>query len=227
MTERLEVSNLIIVESHNDKFFLEKLRDELGLNDIEVEEPICNLTDFECLDGLSENKLKLTLDNIKFDRYQKIGIIIDADDKGIENRIDLINTCIRSLEDAPNDFELKKINEFIKIENLDIEIGCYIMNVSGNGELETVLKVIKSKDSTYADCLDAWKDCLSSKGKNIKDKDFDKFWINNYLRFDTCASSDKGQADRKCKGELAIKKDIWNFENSILDELKTFLRLLS
>ena len=221
------MSSLIIVESHNDKFFIEKLRDELGFANIQIEEPICNITDYECLDGLSEKKLTLTLSEIKFDKYQKIGIIIDADDKGIEDRIKLVNACIKSLDEVPSDFQLTRINEFIKIEKLDVEIGCYITNVSGNGELETVLKAIKSKDSTYADCLDAWKNCLTSKGKTIKDKDFDKFWVNNYLRFDTCKSSEKGQADRKCRGEIAIKKDIWDFTNPILDELKTFLTSLS
>lgn len=221
------MSSLIIVESHNDKFFIEKLSEELGFANIQIEEPICNITDYECLDGLSEKKLTLTLSEIKFDKYQKIGIIIDADDKGIEDRIELVNTCIKSLEEVPSDFQLTRMNEFIKIEKLDVEIGCYITNVSGNGELETVLKVIASKDSTYADCLDAWKNCLTSKGKTIKDKDFDKFWVNNYLRFDTCKSSEKGQADRKCRGEIAIKKDIWDFTNPILDELKTFLTSLS
>lgn len=221
------MSSLIILESHNDKFFIEKLRDKLVLTNIQIEEPICNITDYECLDGLSEKKLILTLGEIKFDKYQKIGIIIDADDKGISNRIELINSCIKSLEDVPNDFKLTKINEFVKIEKLDIEIGCYIMNVSGNGELETVLKTIKSKPSIYADCLDAWKDCLSLKDKTISNKDFDKFWVSNYLRFDTCTKKQQTQADKKCKNEVAIKKDIWDLENSILDELKTFLKLLS
>ena len=221
------MSNLIIVESHNDKFFIEKLNDVLGLSNIEVDEPICNITDYECLDGLSERKLKLTISEIKFDKYQKIGIIIDADDKGIEDRINLINTCITSLEEVPNDFKLTKINEFIRIENLDIEIGCYVTNVSGNGELETVLKAIASKKSTYADCLNAWRDCLIANDEKLKDKDFDKFWISNYLRFDTCSKSEQKQADRKCKNEVAIKKDIWDFDNSILDDLKIFLNKLA
>ena len=131
------------------------------------------------------------------------------------------------MEDVPNDFTITEVNEFVKIESLDVKVGYFIMNVSGKGELDTVLKAIKSKDSTFADCLDAWKECLTSKSKEIKDKDFDKFWVNNYLRFDTCKSGEKGQADRKCKGEVAIKKDIWDFTNPILDDLKEFLTLLS
>ena len=222
------MNNLIIVESHNDKFFIEKLRDVLGLSNIKVEEPICNMMDYECLGGLSEKKLSDTLYNVKFSDYQKIGIIIDADNLGIEKQIELINRCIITLEDVPNDFKITKINEFVKIESHEIEIGCYIMNKDGFGELETVLKAIKSQDSTYADCLEAWKNCLKEKGKpELSQKEFDKFWVNNYLRFDTCLASEKSQAGTKCNYEAGIKKDIWDFENQILDDLKEFLNLLN
>ena len=111
------MNSLVIVESDNDKFFIEKLRDVLGLSNIKVDEPICNIHDYECLNGLSETKLKQILKEIKFDRYQKIGIIIDADNEGIEKRIDLINSCIQTLEEVPENFTITKINEFIKFEN--------------------------------------------------------------------------------------------------------------
>lgn len=61
------MNSLVIVESDNDKFFIEKLRDVLGLSNIKVEEPICNIYDYECLGGLSETKLTQTLKEIKFD----------------------------------------------------------------------------------------------------------------------------------------------------------------
>ena len=221
------MKSLIIVESHNDKYFIEKLRDILDLENIELKEPVCKMADYECLNGLSEKKLQLTLNDIKFDEYQKIGIIIDADNEGIQKRIDLINSCIRTLEEVPQDFQITKINEFIRVKNLDIEIGCYITNKDGFGELETVLKAIKKEDSTYADCLDSWKTCLNSKGKEINDKDFDKFWVSNYLRFDTCTKKEQKQADKNCKNEVAIKKDIWDFENLILNDLKNFLKILN
>ena len=68
---------------------------------------------------------------------------------------------------------------------------------------------------------------MNSKGKEINDKDFDKFWVSNYLRFDTCTKNEQKQADKNCKNEVAIKKDIWDFYNPILNDLKEFLRLLS
>ena len=148
------MNNILIVESDNDKYFIESLINYLNLT-ITVDRPICN--EYECLGGLGnlEEKLISVSKKIKKNSIEKIGIIIDVDNEGIENRIALINKCLRGLEDVPNDFTITKINEFIKIESLDIEIGCYIMNVSGSGELETVLKAIKSKDSTYADCLES------------------------------------------------------------------------
>ncbi len=85
--------------------------------------------------------------------------------------------------------------------------------------------MIKSKKSDYADCLESWKTCLQSKGKKINQKDFDKFWLSLYFRFDTCSSEDRNQAGRKCSGETAFKKDIWGFEHEVLDELKIFLEL--
>lgn len=221
------MNNLIIVESHNDKFFIEKLRDVMEFTNIKVDEPICNITDFECLGGLSEKKLKQTLKDIKFDQYQKVGIIIDVDDKGITERIALINQCVKFLEDVSDDFEITKINDFIRVEKLDVEIGCYIMNVDGKGELETVLKAIASEDSTYADCLESWRSCLTSKNKIIKDKDFNKFWVSNYLRFDTCTKQEQKQADKNCKNEVAIKKDIWDFNHKVLEDLKRFLERLN
>ena len=71
------MKSIVIVESSNDKYFIEKLRDVLGLKNIELKEPIC----YECLNELSEKKLQITLTDIKFSDYQKIGIIIDADNE--------------------------------------------------------------------------------------------------------------------------------------------------
>lgn len=220
------MNNILIVESDNDKYFIESLINYLNLT-ITVDRPICN--EYECLGGLGnlEEKLISVSKKIKKNSIEKIGIILDADSEGIENRITLINNCIRTLEDVPNDFTITKINEFIKIKSLEVEIGCYITNKDGFGELETVLKAIASEDTTYADCLEAWRNCLTSKDKTIKNKDFDKFWVNNYLRFDTCTKQEQKQADKNCKNEVAIRKNIWDFENTILEDLKEFLRLLN
>jgi len=61
----------------------------------------------------------------------------------------------------------------------------------------------------------------------ISDKDLNKFWISNYLRFDTCSKEDRKKAGKKCGLQYVMenKTHIWNFEHSSLQELKDFLRL--
>jgi len=215
------VSNLLIVESHNDKYFIEALSESLTI-DIKVNQPICQIDDYECLNGLSEAKLLQCLEEIKFDDYTKIGIVIDADKEGIENRLAMINSVVKEFD---NTIEIKDINTPVRSDKLDLDFICYITNVDGFGELETLLKIIKSKDSPYADCLDVWRDCLNARGKEIRDKEFDKFWISIYGRYDCCTKEDKRHLDINCTKEASIKKPIWNFEHDALTDLKAFLRL--
>ena len=220
MMEKLEVSSSIVVESENDKYFIEALIRKLNL-DVKVDNPICSIDNYECLGGYTNltNKLK----EIRFDKFTKLGIILDADDVGIQERIRFINDSLKTI---CSDVELTNINELNRSEELDIDIACYIMNIDGKGELETVLKTIKSEMSIHADCLYTWRVCLENEGCKISDKEFDKFWINNYLKFDTCKSSKhRGNKNKYCSNEEAIKKDIWNFEHPSLIDLKDFLTL--
>ncbi len=235
------MSNLIIVESENDRYFIESLVDKLNLPNIEVGIPICKIDDFDCLGGYT--KLSANLKALKYDKYNKIGIILDADEVGIEERIKFINKALQSICD---DVTIDNINQLKKSDNLDLDIACYITNVNGKGELETVMRKIKSQSSIYADCLIEWKKCLALKGEIIKDKEFDKVWVSNYLKYDTCIGKDRKQKSKKCANELinntdntnkiennlksnntTIKKDIWNFDDSILNELKIFLKLFN
>ena len=85
--------------------------------------------------------------------------------------------------------------------------------------------MIKTNDSTFADCLNSWRDCLIENNKNISNKDFVKFWIYNYIRFDTCNKKEQSRASEKCIFEKAMQKDIWNFDHEVLDSLKEFLAL--
>jgi len=233
------VSNLIIVESKTDQYFIEAFSDNLNLQYVNIFETICNIDEFNCLDGYTN--LQTTLHDIRTDEYKKIGIILDADNIGIERRIEFIN---ESLKKICTDINIEKMNYLYTSEELDLKIACYIMNIDGKGELETVMRKVKSKDSTYADCLQSWRDCLESKDIFIKDKEFDKIWVSNYLKYDTCIRKDKKQKFKKCANELinnventdeiennlqsndfTIKKDIWDFEHSSLNELRNFLQL--
>lgn len=203
------MSNRLIVESENDKYFIEAFIKHLNLDTIKVGEPICSIDEYKCLGGIGnlKNKLQGLKADIEKHDIQKIGIIFDADDLGIEKRTKYIKDIISSSE-----FEDDSI---FKI---------YIMNINGKGELETVLKEIANKDCPMANCLEDWKKCLLSKDKEIKQKDFDKFWVNVYQRYDRCTEKESKQAGKNCNNEASFKKDIYDFEHKALDELKEFLK---
>ncbi len=207
------MSKLLIVESSADKFFIEALLTHINLN-IEVGEPLCLVDDYECIGGMGnlEQKLKFVLTNINKGKVDKVGIIFDADSMGIEKREEEIKEKIISV--------FNKYDEDI--------FSIYIMNRDGFGELEDILKEIKTTDSLYADCLDNWRECLSKNKIEVSDKIFNKFWINNYVMYDTCISSKhRGKKDKYCIFEYAMKnKDIWNFDHKILNDLKKFLKEL-
>lgn len=213
--------NKLIVESFNDKYFMLKVIDILNI-DVEIDQPLCNINEYICLDGI--DNLKNKLKNMKLDEIDKLGIILDADDKGIEYRIKQVNSILKELE---INIIFDNNNELKKDDNLDIEISCHILNINGYGELENILKTIKTDSSVFADCLSSWKDCLKENDEQIKEKDFIKFWINNYIRFDTCNKEEQKQINKKCDFEKAMQKDIWDFEHQILGSLKEFLKLFS
>jgi hypothetical protein len=225
------VSNLLIVESENDKYFIERLKKEVNNTNFEIDnEPICNIDDYECLGGLSvtrlSNKLFDVIENVKKDGIDKIGIMLDADKVGIAERVNNINDAIKTITD---DLEIVAPNQWFHSKKLDVYISCHILNVDGYGELETLLKEIKSKsqDSTFSDCLEAWKMCLETKKKTINKKDFDKFWISIYGRYDCCYSKEIGHAETKCNLEATLQKNVWDFSHSTLTDLKNYLAMFN
>jgi len=207
------VSNILIVESDNDRYFIEALINHLNLS-IKIGEPICSVDEYECLGGINnlEHKLIELKSIVSKDGIEKIGIIFDADEVGVEDRTKQIQEKI--------DLIFNGIS--------DVSFNIYIINKDGKGELEDILKEIKTEESKFADCLSGWKYCLEQEGKEISDKVFNKFWINNYIMYDTCTSSKhRGKKSKYCVFEYAMKeKKIWNFEHEILNELKEFLKEL-
>jgi hypothetical protein len=229
------MSNLLIVESENDKYFIEALIKHLNIANVEVSDAlICNIDDFECLGGLSSPKLATTLKAIKLrakkDAIQKIGILIDIDNKTIIERLTLVNDALKTVFET--EVELPTENRLIdyRIDEVQtVQIATYFTNANGEGELETLLKAIKSEDSTHADCLESWQNCLQEKGvrdgEGLKQKDFDKFWVQQYVRYDTCTNREQRQAGTKCNNQAAMQKPIWDFEHEYLNGLKDFLNL--
>ncbi len=227
------MKNLLIVESENDKYFIEALIKHMNLGNVEVSNGfICNIDDFECLGGLSSPRLTTVLkaikSRVKKEDINRIGIIIDNDDKTDTERLALINTSVN--ESFGVETALKGINLLSQISidsKQQVSIAAYFTNVGKKGELETVQKAIKSSPSPYADCLDKWQSCLVANGLGLKSKDFDKFWVQVYIRYDTCTKKEQKQAGKYCSNEAAMNKLIWNFGHECLDELKVFLNLFS
>ena len=226
------MSNILIVESKNDKYFIQSLINYLNCK-IEVAPPIyIKENDYKPLGGLDKKKLEGAIKEVKAEiskkGIQKVGIIIDIDNHTKEERLKFINDCIGNV--FPETQKISNTGEFVDAITQtgdDVKLSCYFTNIDGQGELETVLKTIKNEDSTHADCLEAWKHCIETKGKQIKDKDLNKFWVNMYIRYDTPSIEEKNQAGTKCTIEYVMKNkpNIWDFKHPALNDLKEFLKL--
>jgi hypothetical protein len=213
------VSNLLIVESDGDKYFIEALLKDMNIK-LKPTETVCSIDDYECLGGIDEREQKKLEKKLKFlsnkidtgqiEEIDTIGIIFYADKIGIEQRKKDIQDKI----------------DLVFGKDTKVKFRIYIMNIEGVGELEDILKAIKIKKSPYADCLHYWKECLNKNNMEVSDKIFNKFWINNYIMYDTCTSSKhRGQKSKYCTFEYAMKeKKIWNFDHKVLNDLKEFLQ---
>lgn len=211
--ENFVASNLLIVESKTDQYFFEALIAYINLN-INIDPPICSIDEYKCLGGMGHLKRKLV--SIKRTIAKKgvdqIGIIFDADQEGIEIRKNQIQESINT------------------VFGLDTNIKFYIFinHVNGFGEIETLLREIKSENSSIADCLDSWKSCIPS-DQAITQKKFGKLWVKIYQEYDCCTKEEQRQIDRKCNHKHSFKKQppIYNFEHPALNDLKEFLRTFS
>jgi uncharacterized protein YqgV (UPF0045/DUF77 family) len=226
------VSNIVIVESKNDRIFMQAMVEKLNC-DIQVDPPIY-IDDYKSLEGLSETELIKALKNLirKIDRkdIEKIGIIIDIDNCSEQERLEFVDRCIKQVFQAESLSSTKQFIDICTDRGTNAKLACYFTNFEGKGELETLLKAIKARESPHADCLDSWKTCIESQRQQINQKGFDKFWVSIYLRYDTCSDNEQQQAGRKCTMSgfdyvMEHKKDIWDWDNPALDDLKKFFKL--
>ena len=201
--------------------------------DIQVDPPIY-IDDYKSLEGLSETELIKALKNLirKIDRkdIEKIGIIIDIDNYSAQERLEFVDRCIKQVFQAESLSSTKQFIDICTDHGTKAKLACYFTNVGGKGELETLLKAIKARESPHADCLNSWKTCIENQAQEIDRKGFDKFWVSIYLRYDTCSDKEQQQAGRKCSMYgfdyvMEHKKDIWDWDNPALDDLKEFFKL--
>ncbi len=217
----------IIVEGKSDKVFIESLIGKNGVVNSLVEE-LSGVDDFEYSQKIEEKLKGFKIQVAK--GLRKIGIIIDQDDKE-NNRITFLNKMIQKVFGV--EYALTKEQEPVEIKVGDhtVELSCFIMNVNGEGELSTILKAIKPKDksSKFADCLQKWWECADAEKKIIDQVEFDKNWYHYYIKWDNSSYQERQQASKYCSLEYSVnhKKDIWDFENTILDNLKKYLYTFS
>ena len=226
------MSNIVIVESKNDRIFMQAMVEKLNC-DVQVASPIY-IEDYKSLGGLNETELIKALKaleaNIDKKGIEKIGIIIDIDNCSEQERLKFVDKCIEPVFKAESLSSTKQFIDICGDNEIKAKLACYFTNVEGKGELETLLKAIKARESPHADCLDSWKTCIESQGQQINQKGFDKFWVSIYLRYDTCSDNEQQQAGRKgtMSGSdyvMEHKKDIWDWDNPALDDLKEFFKL--
>jgi len=244
--------NILIVESENDQYFIEALAKKVS-----DENQVCRIDEYK-YSSLDEKKLTTQITNalidVKSRQVSKIGIILDMDNSTQEERIALINKCLKkSFADCtypePSHL-LTNIKELITNpidDDLDVKMACFFTNIDGEGELETVLKAIKLKKSVFADCLyEGWKDCLINKGKtigkkgeqcDISDKELLKLWVDFYKRFDTLKRNNRDEKNTDWKGIMRgeTKKGekiktvrgeyIFDLHSEKLKDIKSFLSL--
>jgi hypothetical protein len=223
------VSNYrIIVEGKSDRFFIEALLGIQGIVSPLVEE-LGGINDFEYSDKI-EKKLILLKSQAENKSLSKIGIIIDQDAKE-NNRIIFLNKMIQKVFGAEYALKEERKPIEIKVGDYTVELSCFIMKVDGVGELSTMLKAIKpvNKSSAFADCLEKWWECADAEKKVIDQIEFDKNWYHYYIKWDNSTHQERQQANKYCSLEYSLnhKKDIWDFENEILNNLKKYLSTFS
>lgn len=207
--------NKIFVEGAPDEAFFKHIMTTLGITNTTI-------TSFHNLKGKDDLKNAMAL--IKKGELNKIGVIVDADEVGIAQRVSEISTIIK---EKYSDINIIQENTLYTSAVHDVEIGVHVLNVNGKGELTTLLRTISSKETIFAKCLDQWKNCYVAQGKHISDNDFDKIWVSTYIRMDAMTESEKRDALVNNRLDIAITKDYWDYEHDSLEQIKFFLKLFA
>lgn len=240
---------IIIVENNNDKFTFEAIITFMTLQNILFvgsSEPV----DIEWRqlsaesnplqpNGLIKTLRSLLNDFTKKNGYQQVGIIWDIDVMSIAERVSMIQLAIESAYPQAKINHFNTINEFGIIvfdydtpSQIDIKIACHFIGLNNKGEIEDLLKAIKSKPSPLADCVnDKLPDCLKELNvDDLRDKDLVKLWMNNYQRYDTLSKEKRTAQFTKWENVMKHRNDIFDFGIDSIPELvklKEFLKMMT
>ncbi|MDI9358704.1 MAG: hypothetical protein QM528_07140 [Phycisphaerales bacterium] len=224
----------LIVESQNDKAFFEAYIEHINPSFENIKDIIAERLEFTTIAG-GIDKLDKVLTQLK-DDYQgynlsknKIGVILDRDTSDEDCLMEKINDKITTIFKR----EGKLSNKVYSIEYPTNENSLEFHYLFIIENLEQLIKRIATKKdhAPYTNCLDAWQTCLEQKGVQLLPKEFDKHWVNNYIRYDTCLTNlHKSNRDKFCNqakfNVLVKEKGLFDFESRELHEIKLFLQQL-
>lgn len=176
--------------------------------------------------------------DISNEKYDKIGIIKDMDTNSKEDRLLLVNNALR--EAYPDEAqELVDVNSPVSFNfqqnstgnNLAIKFACYFVHLNNRGEIEDILKAIKTEPSPIADCIDSHlPECLEvNNDDELREKDLVKLWFNHYQRYDTLPKEKRKSPYTTTQYIMENRVHLFDFDKDIveLNELKTFLSMMS
>jgi hypothetical protein len=236
---------LIIIEDDSDKHVFEAIIRHIKLqNSLSVIDTPTN-TDWKAVADESNvdqptaliRALKNLLNDISKEKYDKVGIIRDLDDKAKQEKLSLINNALQ--EAYPNQSQkLSDTNELVPFtfeQNptgtlLTVHFACHFVSYDGRGEIEDLLKAIKTKPSPIADCVDKHlPECLQMTEEELREKDLVKLWFNHYQRFDTLPENQRKSPYTTMGHIMTQRTDLFDFDRNIeeLNELKQFLQKMS
>ena len=184
-------------------------------------------------------ELKALKNDFSNEKYDKVGIIRDMDNSSEADMLLLINNALQEAYPIENQ-EIKFCNIPVPFEftqnstgnKLTINFACHFVGIdsegSRKGEIEDILKAIKSEPSPLADCVDKHlPECFDLIGeKNLRDKDLVKLWINHYQRYDTLAKKNRTDEFTSWKNVMEKRSEIFDFKSELPEfrELKDFLK---
>ncbi|MFN0033955.1 MAG: DUF3226 domain-containing protein [Saprospiraceae bacterium] len=237
---------LYIVESPNDAAFVRLLLRHLSVADADAQTidatEVEHLHNFTGTDGKEKRgkdslpeKLKMLERDLgkNYPQIEHIGIILDLDtptlntDGGKERSLDLINRAIKSAFGYDPAFTEVGQNHdatvLVDHQNVSLRFSCYLM-LEGTRfvHLDEVLKAIAKQPCPTADCLADMNTCVVVKtGEPMKD--FDKQWVNHYVR---CFASKKQikNAERRLHEVISEQgADLFDLNALLIDGLKNYL----
>lgn len=236
---------LLIVESPNDKAFMQLLMSSSQMTEISpiYDTEIDHLHNFTGTDGKEKRgkdalpqKLQVVKAQLskKSPDIQHIAVIVDADSPPTGGKTQSLALINRAFEEAfgvnpgftePGQSVEHTVN--LSGELAALKMSCYLTQDStGEGNLDTVLKAIASQSCAESDCLELMNACVAEK-TGAPMRDFTKQWVNYYVRSHASKKQLKNAENRLHEVITEQGKDIFNLNSPVIEGLKSYLQRIS